>query len=145
AGDGRRHRSPCAGKSPGGPESRRRRAVDAVPGPDGDQSCPAAARCLALRRSQGRPSCSALSARRARHCVPCGLVPGDAAAHRTRDDEGRRGAETRRGDRGARMSNEAIGYLGMLALTLLILLRVPVAVALGLVGFFGYCALEGWN
>ncbi len=43
------------------------------------------------------------------------------------------------------MSNEAIGYLGMLALTLLILLRVPVAVALGLVGFFGYCALEGWS
>ena len=43
------------------------------------------------------------------------------------------------------MSNEAVGYLGMLVLTLLILLRVPVAVALGLVGFFGYCALEGWS
>ena len=43
------------------------------------------------------------------------------------------------------MSHEAIGYIGMLALTLLILLRIPVAVALGLVGFFGYCALEGWS
>jgi C4-dicarboxylate transporter DctM subunit len=43
------------------------------------------------------------------------------------------------------MSNEAVGYLGMLALTLMILLRVPVAVALGLTGFFGYCALEGWS
>ena len=43
------------------------------------------------------------------------------------------------------MSNEAIGYLGMLSLTLLILLRVPVAVSLGLVGFFGYSALEGWS
>ncbi len=43
------------------------------------------------------------------------------------------------------MSNEAVGYVGMLALTLLILLRVPVAVALGLVGFFGYCVLEGWS
>jgi tripartite ATP-independent transporter DctM subunit len=43
------------------------------------------------------------------------------------------------------MSNEAVGYVGMLALTLLIVLRVPVAVALGLVGFFGYCVLEGWS
>jgi C4-dicarboxylate transporter, DctM subunit len=43
------------------------------------------------------------------------------------------------------MTNEAVGYVGMLALTLMILLRVPVAVALGLTGFFGYYALEGWS
>src|SRR6185295_18655686 len=71
------------------------------------------------------------------------VVPRDGAAHRARSAEGRRGAQRRA--RGRRMSNEAVGYFGMAALTLLILLRVPVAVALGLVGFFGYCALEGWN
>src|SRR5207244_3275203 len=94
---------------------------------------------------QGRRSDAALSARHARHRVPCGFIPGNDAAYAPRDHDGRRGAERRRRVRGSRMSNEAIGYLGMLALTLLILLRVPVAVALGLVGFFGYCALEGWN
>jgi tripartite ATP-independent transporter DctM subunit len=35
--------------------------------------------------------------------------------------------------------------LGMAALICLILLRVPIAVALGLVGFVGYAAISGWS
>ncbi len=35
--------------------------------------------------------------------------------------------------------------LGMLALLVLIFVRVPVAVALGAVGFLGYAAIEGWQ
>jgi tripartite ATP-independent transporter DctM subunit len=43
------------------------------------------------------------------------------------------------------MSMETIGGLGIAALLLLILMRVPVAVAMGLVGFFGYVGIEGWQ
>lgn len=42
------------------------------------------------------------------------------------------------------MSVQMIGAAGMLALLILIFLRVPVAVCLGIVGFLGYAALEGW-
>lgn len=42
------------------------------------------------------------------------------------------------------MSVQMIGAIGMLALLVLIFLRVPVAVCLGIVGFLGYVALEGW-
>jgi tripartite ATP-independent transporter DctM subunit len=42
------------------------------------------------------------------------------------------------------MTPEAIGMIGMGCLILLILLRVPIAVALGLVGFVGYAAISGW-
>ena len=42
------------------------------------------------------------------------------------------------------MSVQMIGATGMLALLILIFLRVPVAVCLGIVGFLGYAALEGW-
>src|ERR687885_118878 len=42
------------------------------------------------------------------------------------------------------MSREAIGVIGACALLAAILLRVPVAVALGLTGFLGYAAIEGW-
>lgn len=42
------------------------------------------------------------------------------------------------------MSVQMIGAVGMLALLVLIFLRVPVAICLGIVGFLGYVALEGW-
>jgi len=41
------------------------------------------------------------------------------------------------------MSPPVIGLIGMAVLVALILIRIPVGVALGLVGFFGYVALEG--
>jgi C4-dicarboxylate transporter, DctM subunit len=43
------------------------------------------------------------------------------------------------------LSATAIGLLGMGLLVLLILARIPVGVALGLVGFGGYVAIEGWT
>lgn len=42
------------------------------------------------------------------------------------------------------MSVQLIGAIGMVALLVLIFMRVPVAVCLGIVGFLGYAALEGW-
>ncbi len=46
---------------------------------------------------------------------------------------------------GRSVSATAIGLLGMGALVLFILMRIPVGVALGLVGFAGYAAIEGWT
>ncbi|MBL6958004.1 MAG: TRAP transporter large permease [Rhodospirillales bacterium] len=43
------------------------------------------------------------------------------------------------------MTPEMIGGVGILVLLGLILLRIPVAVAMGLVGFAGYVAIEGWT
>lgn len=43
------------------------------------------------------------------------------------------------------MSSLTIGTIGIATLVLLILFRIPVAVALGLVGFVGYAAIEGWS
>ena len=43
------------------------------------------------------------------------------------------------------MSVQWIGALGMLALLCLIFMRVPVAICMGLVGFFGYAAIDGWQ
>ena len=43
------------------------------------------------------------------------------------------------------MSPEAIGLAGIAGLVGLIVLRVPVAIALGLVGLFGYAAVDGWE
>jgi C4-dicarboxylate transporter DctM subunit len=43
------------------------------------------------------------------------------------------------------MSIQAIGLLGMAALIVLIFLRVPVAMAMGFVGFFGYASINGWS
>ena len=43
------------------------------------------------------------------------------------------------------MTPLTIGVVGIAALVLLILLRIPVAVALGLVGFLGYGAIDGWT
>jgi C4-dicarboxylate transporter DctM subunit len=43
------------------------------------------------------------------------------------------------------MSPLVVGIAGIAALVLLILIRIPVAVALGLVGFVGYAAIEGWS
>ena len=43
------------------------------------------------------------------------------------------------------MAPGAIGLAGMAALIVLIFLRVPVGVAMGLVGFFGYAAIDGWG
>jgi C4-dicarboxylate transporter, DctM subunit len=43
------------------------------------------------------------------------------------------------------LSNEIIGALGLIGLVVLVLARVPVGVALGFVGFFGYVAIEGWT
>jgi tripartite ATP-independent transporter DctM subunit len=43
------------------------------------------------------------------------------------------------------LAPQTIGLLGMLGLLVLIFIRVPVAVALGIVGFVGYAAIEGWQ
>ncbi len=43
------------------------------------------------------------------------------------------------------MSVQIVGAIGMVSLLLLIFLRIPVAICMGLVGFFGYAALEGWG
>ena len=43
------------------------------------------------------------------------------------------------------MSPELVGVWGVVVLFVLILMRVPVAVALGLVGFGGYAVMEGWT
>ncbi|MBI1201226.1 MAG: TRAP transporter large permease subunit [Rhodopseudomonas sp.] len=43
------------------------------------------------------------------------------------------------------MGAGAVGLTGMAALIVLIFLRVPVGVAMGLVGFFGYAAIDGWG
>ena len=43
------------------------------------------------------------------------------------------------------MSPEIIGVIGFCGLVGLVLLRVPVAIALGLVGLIGYAAIEGWE
>jgi len=43
------------------------------------------------------------------------------------------------------MSGEAIGLVGIIALFVLLMLRVPVAFAMFLVGFLGIWALNGWN
>ena len=43
------------------------------------------------------------------------------------------------------MSGTAIGLVGVAALFALLLIRVPVAFAMFLVGFFGIAALNGWN
>ena len=43
------------------------------------------------------------------------------------------------------MSPETVGIIGIIALVVLILLRIPVAVALGLIGFVGYAAIDGWH
>ncbi len=43
------------------------------------------------------------------------------------------------------MSPLAVGIFGIASLVLLILIRIPVAVALGLVGYFGYAMINGWS
>ena len=43
------------------------------------------------------------------------------------------------------MSNLAIGSLGVLALLVILFLRVPIGVALALVGVCGYAAIDGWR
>ena len=43
------------------------------------------------------------------------------------------------------MSAQLIGLMGLAALIALVLLRVPIAVALGTVGFLGYAAVDGWR
>jgi tripartite ATP-independent transporter DctM subunit len=43
------------------------------------------------------------------------------------------------------MSAQLIGLLGLAALFALIMLRVPVAIAMGLVGVVGYAAVDGWE
>jgi tripartite ATP-independent transporter DctM subunit len=43
------------------------------------------------------------------------------------------------------VSSESIGLVGMAVLVAMILTRIPVAVALALVGVTGYAALEGWQ
>ena len=43
------------------------------------------------------------------------------------------------------MSPETIGWIGLGVMLLLLLLRVPVAFAMALVGFFGYAAVSGWK
>ena len=43
------------------------------------------------------------------------------------------------------MSVQLIGSIGMASIIILIFLRIPVAICMGLVGFFGYAAIEGWG
>ncbi|MGQ3030442.1 MAG: TRAP transporter large permease, partial [Ferrovibrionaceae bacterium] len=42
------------------------------------------------------------------------------------------------------MSAEVVGMIGMAGLVVMILCRIPVAIALGLVGLVGYAVLQGW-
>jgi tripartite ATP-independent transporter DctM subunit len=43
------------------------------------------------------------------------------------------------------MNPDLVGIVGMAALVVMIAARIPVAVALGLVGLVGYAAIEGWQ
>jgi len=43
------------------------------------------------------------------------------------------------------MSPQLVGLLGIVALMVLIFARVPVAIAMGIVGTLGYAALDGWT
>jgi tripartite ATP-independent transporter DctM subunit len=43
------------------------------------------------------------------------------------------------------MSVQLVGGIGMVCLLALVLLRIPVAISLAVVGFLGYAALEGWS
>lgn len=43
------------------------------------------------------------------------------------------------------MSSQIIGVLGVIALLAMIFIRVPVGVALGIVGALGYAAVDGWR
>lgn len=43
------------------------------------------------------------------------------------------------------MSVQLIGVLGICCLLALLLARVPIAVAMGLVGFAGYGVVNGWS
>ena len=43
------------------------------------------------------------------------------------------------------MAVQTIGMIGMIVLVVLIFLRVPVGVAMVLVGFFGYVSIDGWK
>ena len=43
------------------------------------------------------------------------------------------------------MSSEVVGLVALAGLFGLILLRVPVAIALGLTGLLGYAAIDGWE
>ena len=43
------------------------------------------------------------------------------------------------------MSTQLVGVIAMAGLFGLILLRVPVAIAMGLTGFLGYAAIDGWD
>lgn len=43
------------------------------------------------------------------------------------------------------MANEFIGLLGLLAVLVLILARIPVGAALGIIGLVGYAVMDGWQ
>src|SRR5581483_4032157 len=43
------------------------------------------------------------------------------------------------------LSNLAIGFWGVIALLVILWLRVPIAVALAIVGVAGYAAIDGWR
>jgi C4-dicarboxylate transporter DctM subunit len=43
------------------------------------------------------------------------------------------------------MANEFIGLLGLLAVLILILARIPVGAALGIIGLVGYAVMDGWQ
>ena len=43
------------------------------------------------------------------------------------------------------MSPQTVGIVGFLIMVALIFLRMPVAIALGLVGTVGYAMLNGWT
>ena len=46
---------------------------------------------------------------------------------------------------GCAMSPQTVGIVGFLIMVALIFLRIPVAIALGLVGTVGYAVLNGWT
>lgn len=43
------------------------------------------------------------------------------------------------------MTPQMIGFVGLLALVFLTFIRVPLGAAMGLVGLFGYAAIDGWD
>ena len=43
------------------------------------------------------------------------------------------------------MTDQTIGFLGILALVTMTFARVPLGAAMGLVGLVGYAAIDGWE
>src|SRR5262249_39205487 len=123
----------------------------------------AAAPARPLRKPRRRPEHGLLGRRRLAHRGPCGQ-----RGHRRRDHAQPRcthrtlRVDCRRRDRalhagpgrsrrrrapppGPAVNPTALGVLGIAVMLLLMALRVPIGVAMGVVGFAGFASLNGWS